>query len=821
MTADEVLRNMKRVLAMLIVVALGGVRAVAAEATSPAAALVGGWDWLPEPPGKLVPVGDLPLGMAQSADGRWVVISHGGTGQQSLWLYDSTTGKAFPIAAAGSSDAFFCGVALSPDGRRVFSSGGAANTINVHDLGNWWQEARLARFSFGPPGAPFFPAGIALTPDGKTLCVANLLADQLALLDVRNPAEPKLTATIRTGSRPFAVAVGKDGHHACVAHWGEPTVGIVDLQTKHLAASVKVGEQPMALAFSPDGKLLYTACAGSDEVAVVDIAARKRIAVIELGSATVGAQPCRPQAMAISRDGKQLFVASALYHDLLVVDTARRKIVGMIPTGWCPTAVAVAPNSETLYIASARDLGSTPTENVYAKRVARGLLQVLPLPNEAELQLQSRRVSEAHDYDQRVGRRLSSTAAAELPVPRRIGQPSPIHNIIVIAQERTSFDRVFGDMQKTASDPWLCYFGREITANIHALAASFTLCDNFYLDGPLLAGDNGLFFGGMTATRPRTPKWPVEEKKKTYSSSKTTTSKSTTTKSSGSGGGYSSSRKPPVEPAEAGTAPLQWPTMATLWELTGHAGLSRRAYGPFAQSALYHGTCGTNWPGDVSAGADIKRADLFLRDLDKILKQGTLPRLVVVSLPNNQTVGTAINAGSPRAMACENDIAIGRIVSAFTRSKFWKQSLILILPGNSGGGYDHLDAHRAPLLLLSPYARRGAVVSRCYDGPSVVRTIEQILGVAPAGLYDLAGVPMWDAFTTQPNPRIHRIIPASYDIGEKNPPNAFGQSDSGGLSYGQITADRAAALNRLLWIYLHGPDVTPPSPVEHRRTVGR
>jgi DNA-binding beta-propeller fold protein YncE len=811
MMADGVLQTMKRVLATLMVM-LSGFHALAADANPAAPALAGGWDWMPEPPGKLVPVGDLPLGMAQSADGRWVVISHGGTGQQSLWLFDATTGKAFPIATAGNNDAFFCGVALSPDGRRVFSSGGAANTINVHDLGSWWQEARLARFSFGPPGAPFFPAGIALTPDGNTLCVANLMADQLALLDVRNPAQPKLINFIRVGSRPFAVLLDKAGHYAYVAHWGEPTVGIVDLQTKHLAASVKVGDQPVALALSPDEKLLYAACAGSDEVAVVDIVARKRLAVIELGSNGVGAQPCRPQAMAISRDGKQLFVASALYHDLLVVDTARRKIAGMIPTGWCPTAVAVAPNNDKLYIASARDLGNTSAENVYAKRAGRGLLQVLPLLDENELQLQSQRVCEACDYDQRAGRRVSTVAPAEIPVPRRLGQPSPIHNIIVIAQERTSFDRVFGDVPKAAADPWLCYFGREITANLHALAANFTLCDNFYLDGPLLAGDSGLFFGGMGAARPRQPKWPVVEEKKTKNSTKSTTSKSSS--------GYGSS-KPRVEPGDAGTTPLLWPTTATLWELVGRAGLSRRAYGQFAQTDTYRGASCTNWPGDVSTGADIKRGDVFLRDLDRILKQGTLPRLVMVSLPNNQTVGTALGAGSPRALACENDVAIGRIVSAFSRSKFWKQTLILILPGNSGGSFDHLDAHRAPLLVVSPFARRGAVVSRCYDGPSVTRTIEQILGLVPSSLYDLTAVPMWDVFAAQAAPRIHRIIPASYDTGEKNPSNAFGQSESGGLSLGQLTADRATTLNRLLWIYLHGPDVAPPAPVEHRRTVNR
>ncbi|MFZ2644327.1 MAG: bifunctional YncE family protein/alkaline phosphatase family protein [Verrucomicrobiia bacterium] len=801
---------MKRFLAMLIVV-LGAVQAFAADTNGAAPALVGGWDWMPEPPGKLVPVGDLPLGMAQSADGRWVVISHGGTGQQSLWLFDATTGKAFPIATAGNNDAFFFGVAMSPDGRRVFSSGGAANTINVHDLGNWWQEARLARFSFGPPGAPFFPAGIALTPDGKTLCVANLLADQLALLDVRDPAQPKSTSSIRVGSRPFAVLLDKAGQHAYVAHWGEPTVGIVDLQTKQLTGSVKVGDQPMALALSPDEKLLYVACSGSDEVAVVNVVTRKRLADIELGGSNKGAQPCRPQAMAISRDGKQLFVASALYHDLLVVDTARRKVAGMIPTGWCPTAVSMAPSGDKLYVASARDLGHMPAENVYTKRVGHGLLQVLPLPDEQELQHQSRRICEAYDYDQRAGHRVRTVVPAEQTIPRRIGQPSSIHNVIMIVQSRTSFDSVFGDVPRAAADPWFCYFGREITANLHALTVNFALCDNFYLDGPMLAGNARSFFGGMGGVRPRQSWWPVDETKKTTSSSKSTTSKSS--------GGYGSSKQR-VDPADAGTGPLLWPTTATLWNLVGQAGLNRRAYGQFAQTELYKGSSCTNWPDGIGTAMDVKRCEVFLKDLERIQKQSTLPRFVVVSLPNNQTVGTARGAGSPRALVCENDVAIGRIVSAVSRSKFWNQTLILILPAQ-GGGFDHLDSHRAPLLVVSPYARRGAVVSRCYDGPSVIRTIEQVLGLVPTSIYDLAAVPMWDAFTPQANPRIHRIIPVSYDIGERNPPNAFGQSESGGLSLGQLSDDRAAALNRLLWIYLHGPDVAPPAPVNHRRTVTR
>ncbi|MBM3891463.1 MAG: hypothetical protein FJ388_20310, partial [Verrucomicrobia bacterium] len=524
-----------------------------------------------------------------------------------------------------------------------------------------------------------------------------------------------------------------------------------------------------------------------------------------------GAQPTRPMAMTLSRDGNRLYVASALYHDLIVVDTKTRKAIGMIPTGWCPMAVALAPNADKLYVLSARDLTATPDENQYAKRLNRGLLQTLPVPGDSELERQSQRVCEAHDFDQRTGRRVSTLATAPVPIPRRLGQPASINHVVLIVQDRQSFDRVFGDYAAASSDPWLCYFGREVTANLHSLADNFVLCDNFYVDGPVLAGDEVWFYGGASAPRPRQVRWPSEKPAKPGYSSKSTSSSSTY-----AGGAYG---KPRPRLTDDGAAPLLWPTTATLWDAANHATIGRRAYGEFAAAELYRGTSFTNWVNGVTAGADIKRGDLFLRDVTKIEKLGTWPRLIVVSLPNNQTVGTALNNGSPRAMACENDLVIGRIVSALSRCKYWEELVIFVVPDHPAPGFDHLDAHRSPALVISPYTRRGAVVSRYYDSACLMRTIKQILGLAPSGLYELAAVPMWDAFTAQPNPRIFKVVPASYDIGEKNPPRAFGQSECGGLSYGQLRPERSAALNNLLWTYLHGPDVAPPVPISHRRDV--
>ncbi|MCX7826313.1 MAG: hypothetical protein N2689_12245, partial [Verrucomicrobiae bacterium] len=154
-----------------------------------------------------------------------------------------------------------------------------------------------------------------------------------------------------------------------------------------------------------------------------------------------------------------------------------------------------------------------------------------------------------------------------------------------------------------------------------------------------------------------------------------------------------------------------------------------------------------------------------------------------------------------------------------SRCKYWDELVIFVVPDQPAPGFDHLDAHRSPALVISPYARRGVVVSRFYDSACLIRTIKQILGLAPSSLYELAAVPMWDAFTKRPTPRIFKVIPASYDIGEKNPPRAFGQAECGGLSYGRLNPDRSAALNNLLWTYLHGPDIAPPVPINHRRSA--
>ncbi len=781
-----------------------------AASPKPALAFGGGspWGWLPAPPGQLARLGDLPLGMAVSRDGRWLAISHGGTGQQSLWLFDATTGNGFPAAVAGPEDGFFHGVAFSPDGKRVFASGGGANAIYIYDLANWWKPARVARFSFDPPQRQRFPAGLALTPDGRTLCVANLLAEELALINVSDSAKPALIDTVRVGSRPYAVAVDKDGLLAYVALWGEPRVAIVDLRGKSLLATVKVGERPTALAFSPDGKNIYVACAGGDSIAIVSTEARKVAATVSLRASTSDLQPSRPTALAVAPDGNRLYVASGMNHDLLVMDTASRKIAGMIPTGWCPTAVAVAPNSGLLYIASARDLGASMSGKDYTSRTDHGLLQILPPPNDDELSLQSDRVANANLLDHRTGRRTITSAVPAAPMPRRIGHPSAIRHVVVILQDRCSFDRVFGDMTTAAADPWLCQFGRDLTGNLHALASSYTVCDNFYLDGPMHAGPAAWFFGGLVMGAPKS--WPKSDAPKTTTS---TTSSSGSKPSSGHG------KKPAMDAAGDGADALRWPTVDTLWGLVGRAGLSRRAYGEFASATLYAGTAFTNWPGGIRAGSDITRADIVQRDIAKLEKLGSLAALTVVSLPNNQTLGTAAAGGSPRAMTCENDLAVGRIIYSLSQTKFWPGTLVLILPDQPAAGFDHLDAHRAPLIVAGPWARRGAVLSRYCDGPAVVRTVEQVLGLPPAGLYDMAAVPLWDAVTPQPARRVYKVVPAAYDIGEKTPARAFGQSECGALGYGNVKPDRALQLARILWTYLRGPNVPPPDPVNQRRTL--
>src|SRR5207344_1326404 len=106
------------------------------------------------------------------------------------------------------------------------------------------------------------------------------------------------------------------------------------------------------------------------------------------------------------------------------------------------------------------------------------------------------------------------------------------------------------------------------------------------------------------------------------------------------------------------------------------------------------------------------------------------------------------NSPTPRAMIAENDVALGRLVEAVSKSVYWKDSAIFILEDDAQNGPDHVDFHRSPAFVASSFTRRGVVDSTLYTTSGMLRTMELILGLPPMTQYDAAATPMYNAFTT-------------------------------------------------------------------------
>jgi hypothetical protein len=223
------------------------------------------------------------------------------------------------------------------------------------------------------------------------------------------------------------------------------------------------------------------------------------------------------------------------------------------------------------------------------------------------------------------------------------------------------------------------------------------------------------------------------------------------------------------------------------------------------------------FPGFQLQVPDQYRADVFLKDLKAADQANSLPQLNIMTIMNDHTAGTSAGYPTPSAMVADNDLAVGRIVDGISHSTFGKDSAVFVIEDDSQNGVDHVDGHRAPVLVWSPYARRNAVVSDYYTQLNVVRTIEQILGLPPMTQMDLAAEPMYAAFTNKADTTPYTAIPNKVPLDTMN--GAPAQLTGAALAWEQWSAkqnwhapDQAdpAKLNRADWYGVHG--YTKPYP---------
>jgi DNA-binding beta-propeller fold protein YncE len=769
------------------------------------------------PAGTQVPVGPYPFALSVTPDGRRVVVASMGVSDQTLQLLDARSGR---LLSSVPVDGSWLGMVLSPAGDRVYVSGANRNVVLSFRIeGNRLVADR--RIPLGGPGDETrntLPSGLAVSPDGRFLWVARVHAGDVVKLDLETEA---IVARVQVGRAPYRPVLSRDGRHLAVALWGGAAVALLDPAKASVVATVPTADHPCDVVFSPDGAFLFVAQANRNLVALLDVGARKVVRQVSValgpdgpGSASAGSMPdgSTPNALALSPDGETLFVANADDDAVAVVDVDgppdRARAVGFVPVGWYPAALALTPDGRTLFVANAKGSGSRsnakdgpdPTREAsgdagHLKRMP-GSVSRVPVPSPSRLRAHTERAYR----NRKPSARGVSPARASSVVPLAPGVVSPIRNVLYVIRENRTYDQVFGDLERGNGDPSLTVFGREVTPNAHALVDEFVLFDNFYADAEVSADGHNWSMAGYATDY---------------------TEKTWVPCYGGLGFPYD----------YEGGDPIASPTAGYLWDAAARKGLSVRNYGEFV--GLSPENPGTGFDGRYEGRGDVlrgntcpffpgfdmdildnTRVDLWLREFRAFLAKRSFPRLSIVRLGNDHTVGTKRGAKTPRAMVADNDLALGRLVEAVSTSPIWKETAIFVVEDDAQNGPDHVDSHRTLALVISPYTRRGgAVDSTLYSTTSMLRTMELILGLPPLSQHDAAATPMTNAFRDDPDPTPFRHLPVPVDLYETNPDGAPMQADCDSWDFTREDATPEIPLNEAIWKSVRGRDAVMPPPV--------
>ena len=258
-----------------------------------------------------------------------------------------------------------------------------------------------------------------------------------------------------------------------------------------------------------------------------------------------------------------------------------------------------------------------------------------------------------------------------------------------------------------------------------------------------------------------------------------------------------------------GNDEMEVPSAGYLWDLCKRHGLSFKNYGEGARRvpSANRGT----W----SNGRDMNRVKGWIEDLQKAEQTGVLPRFMIMSLGEDHTRGTAPGAFTPDASVASNDLGLGELVEAASRSRFWKEMAIFVIEDDAQNGPDHVDAHRTAGLVISPYCKRGAVDSTLYTTASFVRTIELILGLPPLTQYDAGATPMFNSFRKTAEATPYEVVSPKVDMFAKNTKASPGAKKSAKMNFREYDRAPEDELNRILWEAAKGPDAPYPTPI-HR-----
>jgi YVTN family beta-propeller protein len=712
---------------------------------------------------KVTPAGTLastiawPLAVAFSPDGARAYVSH--NGEKALDVIEVATGKVLQTLSLRG----YRGLAVRPSDGRVFLAGG--------------ESGKLLALAPQPDGTlllereqpfPGFLADAALAPDGTLYLVSNSNSKVWALDADTFAVKSELAA----GVYPYDLAIAPDSTTVFVSNVAGDDVSVLDFASGTEVARIPTDLNPMGLALDAAGATLYVANSDADSVMLIDTATLQVVDTLDLRLTPADPVGASPNELTLAADGSRLYVSMADLNRVDVLDLASRQRVGSIPTAFYATGVAVSPDGTRLAACGSKGWSSIGQGMDSSPNKFGGVVNIVDLT--ADQATQDGWTAQATANVERTRQFYPTNCPYPIPVALAEGQARPVQHVVLIIKENKTFDAVFGDFEKGNGDPALTVWGEKFTPNFHALARQFVLADNFYNDSEhSTQGHDWLTQGDANDLFEKTDQSQLMLQ---------------------------------------GVDPSLIMRESTIFDHCYAHGVTFRDYGEwmgFGKDLVgrYYEFIDHKYPFFNMAIRDTVKAAEVVREL----KLGIFPQFIIIGLPNDHTSGTDPNMPKPESLVADNDQGLGMIVEAISQSEYWHSTVIFILEDDPQGyGGDHVHAQRSPLVVVSPWVKRGHLTSVHYSYPSVYRTIEMLLGLPPMNLNTATAAPMYDIFVASEDDADDTpyggLVP---DVPfELNPETAFMAAESARMDWSR--PDRAPGLGYILWHYMKGPDVNPP-----------
>ena len=763
------------------------------------------------------------LGAAIAPDNRTLYVSEGDNGK--IGVFDLVRHKRLDgfsldgtYLGATYKDSLTGSILLTQDGRNLLALDLAHFRMVIVDT----QSKQV--LSSIPVG--HMPFGLALSPDGKRAYVSNVGMFHYSLVPGFDPKNPRTTGLEFPAfgfPSPEATA-GATVEGKQIPGLGDPNVPdsnsvfVIDIrdpaQPKVLAkvrTGIPVGDKSVGGSSPGDvvagRKEVFVSNSAQDSITVLDARTNrvKKTIVLEPAQSVKGLRGVLPFGMALSPDEKRLYVACSGINAVAVLDVHKGKILGYFPTAWFPARVAVSRDNRTLYVANAKGFGAGPNggpdfhegpEGTYIGDLMKGVVSTIHLAADinlnapegfetTKLALDKKHLREATE---RVVNNNGFEGGADTSFARATG--TNIKHVVFIVKENRTFDEVFGDLrpndQSFAGIPSMARWGEtaevkekdeptvedgHVTPNHHALARRFGISDNFYVESDVSVDGHHWLVGNY-------PNEVLE------------------TAVPAAYGGHFSFQADADAPGRLSIGsthpfPETFLEAGSLWEHLARGHISFRNYGEGLEIAGYDEGVGNQPTGIREAVnmpmpealfentsrdyatfntniSDQYRFGQFEREFQIRYASGKepLPQFIYIWLPNDHTADPRPADGYPyrASYVADNDLALGKLVELFSHSPFWKDMAIFVTEDDAQSGRDHVDAHRSVLMVISPYARRDYVSHAHTSIASILKTFDLTFHLGFLNQFDAAATDLSDFFTDQPDFTPYDALPSDVRI---------------------------------------------------------